>query len=87
MREIIDPIKTVFLQYCHVECYEVHELKGDMNLPAWKLDSSLFKEQLAEMLENPTEYVEGVNSITANEFENGDELKEWLEIIWSQVFE
>ena len=51
-----------------------------------KLDTSIFKQQLEEMIQNPNKFVDGVNEITANEFEDGDELKEWLENIWSQVF-
>lgn len=86
MKEIVDPIKTIFFHYCHVECYEVSRLQHDMNGYSWRLDVSLFRDQLQEMIKAPEEYVAGVNELTGNEFETGVELKEWLINIWNQIF-
>jgi hypothetical protein len=86
VKKIVDPIKTVFQHYCHVECYEVHELPEDMKKPSWKIDTSIFRAQLDEMIKNPGEYVDGVNEVTGNEFQDGVELKVWLNNIWEQVF-
>ena len=85
MKKILDPMKTILQLYCHVECYEVHEIASDMIQPSWKIDVLMLKKQLEEIFQNPNEYINEINEITANEFESCEELKELLVDILDQI--
>lgn len=86
MKELVEPIKSIFQLYCHVEDYVIYGLDEDIKSPAWDVDISLIKNQIEEVFENSDLYLDNINKVTGNEFENNDELKEWLIPIKSKIF-
>ncbi|MBP8006144.1 MAG: hypothetical protein KAZ18_04535 [Acinetobacter sp.] len=86
MKELVEPIKSIFQLYCHVEDYVIYDLDEDIKSPAWNVDISLIKSQIEEVFESSDLYLESINKITGNEFENNAELKEWLIPIKDKIF-
>ncbi len=86
MKKLPDPVKTIFQHYFHVESFDPRGLHLDMDRPNWVLDPDLIKKQLLDIISSPRDYIDSVNKITSNEFEEEAELVEWLEEIRDEVF-
>lgn len=77
----------ILRDFCHVEWYEVEELKAAVNSGSVKFDVELFRLELADCIMNyPAIPTDEINRLTGNEFQTQEEVRQWLDGIWRSVF-
>ena len=80
-------LALILRDFCHVEWYEVKELKAAVDSGVAKFDIKLFRQELAEcILCYPAIPIAEINSLTGNEFQTQDEVRQWLAGIRQSVF-
>jgi hypothetical protein len=85
--EIPEPLRTVLRDYLHVEWYEIDELAIDVKSSEWVRKVGPFKSQLRDAILVRTPSVEAVHAITSQEFENQDQLVNWLREVWASLYD
>lgn len=84
--QLENPIGRILRSFCHVEWYEVDELAELVKGGVAKFDIGALKNQFEYLIANPQGIANGINEITANEFESDAEARIWLERIYQKVF-
>jgi len=86
--EMIPSLLARILQdFCHVEWFEVQELRALVAIGNAKFDVELFRSELAEcIMKYPAIPVVEINGLSGNEFETQEEARRWLAEIRQGVF-
>lgn len=80
-------LACILRDFCHVEWYELKELRAVANNDAAKFDVGLFRLELSEcIMSYPAIPMDEINGLTDNEFQTQDEVHQWLDSIRQSVF-
>ena len=80
-------LASILRDFCHVEWYEMTELKALALEGDARFDVALFRRELVDcILSHPAIPVVQINSLTGNEFETQDEARQWLVGIQQGLF-
>jgi hypothetical protein len=86
MNKIESPLREILRGYCHVEWFEIEDLREKITHRRIAIDSSLLSSQLLTLKSQESLPIEEINSITSNEFESNSEARAWLDFIYEKVF-
>lgn len=87
MAILLEPLRTILRDFCHVEWYEIEELAELVRSGDAKFDVAALEEQFRNLLLSVDPPLDEINSLTANEFESIDELKVWMLSIIRRIFD
>ncbi|GLQ87858.1 hypothetical protein [Dyella flagellata] len=88
MKLVPSLMTRILRDFCHVEWYEVKELRVLIASGDAKFDVELFKKELAEcIMSYPAIPVVEINRLSGNEFRTQDEARRWLTEIRRDVLE
>lgn len=81
-------LASILRDFCHVEWYEMTELKEFALEGQSRFDVALFRRELVEcILSYPAIPLVEINGLTGNEFATQDEARQWLVAIQQGLFE
>jgi hypothetical protein len=86
IQAISEPLATVLRDYLHVEWYELAELAAAVKDSTWRVDHVAFKAQLHQAIASATASMEAVKSLTGQEFDDPEQLRDWLSSIWIELY-
>lgn len=86
MVDVVDPLKSVLRDYCHVEWFELSELASDIKTGERKFDVSVLRKQFLDVMSDFVGFSSVANELTGNEFESDEEALFWLKNIFLEIF-
>lgn len=83
-----EPMKKILSRYCHVETFDTAFIKQGVQSAkgVWR-DIDVFLEQLREAIDGNLISLSEYEQLTEHDFDSENELKEWLETIYSELVE
>lgn len=80
-------LARILRDFCHIEWYEVKELRTLVASGSARFDVGLFRRELAEcIMSHPAIPVVAINLLTGNDFGTQEEARRWLAEIRREVF-
>ncbi|SHO59173.1 hypothetical protein [Vibrio quintilis] len=80
MVKIKEPLHTVLVKYCDVECYDPQFIRESIiSGRGFPYDAELVKNQLREVIDNQSMSPDEYEQLTKEDFDSQEDLFAWLE--------
>lgn len=82
-----DPLKRIMREFLHVEWYCIDDLGDKIRSGGLGVDIDALRHQLLQLISGGEVPLQDINDLTANEFEDGEEVKIWADDIYRRIFD
>lgn len=81
------PLSDVLANYCNVNAPSINDLASDLKKSVQPEMAKIFRQQLAFAIKYQSITLEQYEDLKGEDFDSQDELKQWLQTLWNEVFE